>query len=530
MLLGAVALLFIGMSLLSSRVTRKSEAIADQVLADSLLSMQKEKLQVASHSMAVSLARLIEKEESTESKIAILREAIDTIRFESDESGYFFIYQDTTVVALPTKKNLQGKDLAEAKDPGGVYFIKELKDRAIEGGGFVFYQFDKPGVGIVPKLSYAELIPGTEMWIGTGVYIDNIATQQAAFNEVLNEQLLKERIIFFAVSGSVFLFVVLPVSIRIAVSVAKPLELAMKRLHENSGRILGSSTEIANASQTLASGSSEQAASIEETTATVCEIANLSDKNAERAEDAIALMTAANRSIGEVSERIDELHQSMDQISESSAEMQAIIKTIDEIAFQTNILALNAAVEAARAGEAGAGFSVVAEEVRSLAGRSATAARDTAGLIENSVATVGQGTRVMLSARESFAEMRGKTAEVSGILSEIEGYSKEQSSGVREVNLASEQMNQVVQANAAHAEECAASSAQLNKSFRDFGEVISLIEKVVEGAQAGRARADGAGDLDESSGSPVQVAAHGRMDRFASVAEDSWESGDSFLR
>ncbi len=529
-LLGAVAILFVGMSLLSFRITSKSKSIASTVLAESLLDMQKEKLKVACHSMAVSLSRLIEGERSEDAKLAVLRMAIDPIRFEDDESGYYFIYQDTTNVALPPNKSLIGKDLGHLVDSNGVHFVRSLRDQAKAGGGFVSYHFEKPGVGVVPKLSYVEMIPGTDFWMGTGIYVDNIAMQQTALDETFGEGLLKEETVFFAVSGGLFLFVVLPISVLIARSLAKPLEFAMKRLKDSSKCILASSSEIANASDTLASGSSEQAASIEETSASICEIANLSDGNAERAESALGLMQAADRSIGEVSEHIEALHQSMDKIAASSTEMQAIIKTIDEIAFQTNILALNAAVEAARAGEAGAGFSVVAEEVRSLAGRSANAAKDTAGLIENSVSTVGHGSRVMQSARQSFSEMRAKTVEVGEILSEIEVYSKEQSSGIKQVNVASEQMNEVVQSNAAHAQECAAAAVQLDKSFRDFGQIISIIEDVVRGAGAVADEAVPRQQSQAASGARRDSSAEAEGRAWGRAGSGSWELSDSFTR
>ncbi len=523
-LLGAVAVLFIGMAVLSFRVTNESKSIASDVLAENLLKMQKEKLQVATHALAVSLSKSIESLETAEERVDALRAAIDSVRFEDDESGYFFIYQDTTNVALPPNKSLIGKDLGDKTDSNGVYFVREMRDQAKSGGGFVSYHFEKPGLGVVPKLSYSEMISGTDFWLGTGVYIDTIATQREALNRTFGEELFGAEVLFFCVSGGLFLLVVLPASILIARSVTKPLDRAMARLKDSSKKIMSSSKEIAGASETLAAGSSEQAASIEETGASICEIAGLSDKNADRAENALGLMASANLSIGEVSDHIEALHQSMRNISDSSTEMQAIIKTIDQIAFQTNILALNAAVEAARAGAAGAGFSVVAEEVRSLAGRSATAAKDTAGLIENSVSTVGQGTRLMEAARQSFSDMKAKTTEVGEILSEIEGFSKEQSCGVRQVNVATEQMNEVVQSNAAHAQECAAAAAQLDKSFRDFGQIIAMIEQVVDGESRvsqksreskGARVASGSTAGDSSSGAAFDWEDQGRFDSNA---------------
>ncbi|MDQ8204398.1 methyl-accepting chemotaxis protein [Pelagicoccus sp. SDUM812003] len=487
-LLAAVIVLFGAMVGLSMHVTSDSKLIAADILAENLLEQQKSKLQVATHALATVLAKRIEGIENEADRMEALRIAIDDIRFEEDASGYFFIYKGTVNVALPPKKSLVGTDLGDSTDPNGVLFVRELRDQAQAGGGFVSYHFDKPGKGITPKLSYSEMIEGTDLWIGTGVYIDNIAAQTEYLNVTLAEGIKGDQILFFGISGGLFLFLILPVSVMIASSVAKPLEVAMARLQKRAQSILSSSQEISNASDTLASGASEQAASIEETSASICEIASLSERNADCADSAMSVMDEANRSIAQVSGDIRKLHESMARISDSSAQMRAIIKTIDEIAFQTNILALNAAVEAARAGEAGSGFSVVAEEVRSLAGRSAAAARDTANLIENSVSTIDQGNGIMISAKESFAAMQSKAQEVGGYLTQIVGFSKEQSSGVQQINVASGQMNETVQANAAHAQECAASAAQLERSFRDFNEVIALIENAIRGASESSGR------------------------------------------
>lgn len=135
---------------------------------------QKAKVQVASHAMAVAVGKAIAKVDGKEEKVAIIRELVGEILFEEDKSGYFFVYEGTINVAFPVKKELEGKDLGELKDKNNVYVIRELRDRAQGGGGFLEYIWPKPGAGDVPKVSYAEMIPGTEMWLGTGVYIDNI--------------------------------------------------------------------------------------------------------------------------------------------------------------------------------------------------------------------------------------------------------------------------------------------------------------------------------------------------------------------
>ncbi len=139
-----------------------------------MLEEEKAKLQVATHTIAQALGQLLADvpvEAGETARIETVRKAIDTIRFEKDQSGYYFVYQGTTNVALPPNKSVHGKDLAETKDKNGVYFVRELSQRAAAGGGFVEYIFPKPGKGDQPKLAYSEMIPGTRFWIGTGVYI-----------------------------------------------------------------------------------------------------------------------------------------------------------------------------------------------------------------------------------------------------------------------------------------------------------------------------------------------------------------------
>jgi methyl-accepting chemotaxis protein/methyl-accepting chemotaxis protein-1 (serine sensor receptor) len=155
---------------------------------------------------------------------------------------------------------------------------------------------------------------------------------------------------------------------------------------EGAEQITSAASQVASSSQTLAQGASEQAASLEETAASSAEITSMTRKNAENSQAAASVMAEVDQRVSEGNRTLVEMVESMQQITGSSDKISKIIKVIDEIAFQTNILALNAAVEAARAGEAGMGFAVVADEVRNLAQRSAQAAKDTAGLIEESIA------------------------------------------------------------------------------------------------------------------------------------------------
>jgi len=210
--------------------------------------------------------------------------------------------------------------------------------------------------------------------------------------------------------------------------------------------------QIAAASVQLEDGSNNQAASIEETSSSLEEITSMTKQNSDNSDVANSAMVTANDVLGKSIEIMSNLTISMDELSVSSKETQKIVKTIDEIAFQTNLLALNAAVEAARAGEAGAGFSVVAEEVRNLALRSAEAARSTAGLIDNTVNKINIGSELVSKTSSAYKEVESNSAQVGELLQKIAAASREQSQGIAQINSAVATLDTVVQQNAANAE------------------------------------------------------------------------------
>jgi len=250
---------------------------------------------------------------------------------------------------------------------------------------------------------------------------------------------------------------------RFQLAIARPLTRLTTRLAGAADALNSLSRSVTRSSQTVAEGASSQAASLEETSASLEEISSMIKRNADSSTRAKSLANQTRTAADTGAADMQSMTAAMDGIKTASANIGKIIKTIDEIAFQTNILALNAAVEAARAGEAGLGFAVVAEEVRNLAQRSAQAARETAEKIEDSITKSHHGAQISGKVAGSLAEIVGKAREVDVLVAEIAGASHEQSQGLGQVLTAVTQMDGVTQTNAASAEESAAATLEMNR-------------------------------------------------------------------
>jgi methyl-accepting chemotaxis protein/methyl-accepting chemotaxis protein-1 (serine sensor receptor) len=226
-------------------------------------------------------------------------------------------------------------------------------------------------------------------------------------------------------------------------------------------QVAAAASQVAGASQSLAQGASEQAATLEQTSASSQEIATMAQQNTASTRSAAGLVAEAERAVDDAIKKLEQMVAAMMEINDSSSNIAKIIRVIEEIAFQTNILALNAAVEAARAGEAGMGFAVVADEVRNLAQRSAQAARDTAALIEESMARTSNGTARLDEVAAGVGVISEKASKVRQLVEGVNQGSQQQAEGLAQISRAVAEMEQVTQRNAASAEHTAAAAQEL---------------------------------------------------------------------
>ena len=284
-------------------------------------------------------------------------------------------------------------------------------------------------------------------------------------------------LIFSAAAGAILAFLMVR-------SVNGALRRTTAELSAGADQLASAAAQVSSSSQALAQGASEQAASLEETSASSEEIHSVTDKNAAHCRQAAENMSATAEIVGDANRKLEQMVQSMNAINGSSEKISKIIKIIDEIAFQTNILALNAAVEAARAGEAGMGFAVVADEVRNLSQRCAQAAKDTAGLIEESIARSTEGKSNLDQVAEAIKQITASAATVKTLVDEINLSTQEQTRGIEQVSKALSQMEQVTQRNAASAEEGASAGEELAAQAGTLRGIVSKLGELVGGASS----------------------------------------------
>jgi methyl-accepting chemotaxis protein len=263
--------------------------------------------------------------------------------------------------------------------------------------------------------------------------------------------------------------------------VARPLASVMNDLTAASQQVNAAASQILSSSQSLSTGASEQAASLEETSSSLVEIASMTKRSTETAQKVKEASDQTWKAGTAGMEQMQALDTAMGDIKAASDEVAKILKTIDEIAFQTNILALNAAVEAARAGETGAGFAVVAEEVRNLAQRSAIAAKETASKIENSVQRSSRGVQISREVAQRLQAIVDRARQVDEHMAGIAKDSHEQSMGLEQISATVTSMDKVTQGNASTAEESASAAVDLNQQADALVHAVNRLSLLIDG-------------------------------------------------
>ncbi|GBC61768.1 methyl-accepting chemotaxis protein [Desulfonema ishimotonii] len=406
-----------------------------------------------------------------------LRKAIMNVRI--GKSGYVYVLNSKGEYVISKGGEQDGKSIWNEKDPDGNLFIQALvkKALALKAGETAEhrYPWQNPGEP-APRMKQATLLY-FEPWdwiIAASAYDDDLfetERQVAATGRFTNGVIFA--VITVAIGLTCFLWFGL--SGRLTARIKSTVRL----LTGVSAHLTDLSGRLRTSSQALADGASEQAAFLEESSASLEEITAMSAQNADHADQTHYLEKETCQRIGQAGRVMAELTASMTEISEASGETRKIVNTIEEIAFQTNLLALNAAIEAARAGEAGAGFSVVAEEVRNLASRSADAAGNTAALIDNIISRISEGARRVTETAGSFEKVTDASATVAHLVEDIAKASEEQASGIHQISDSIANLSEVTQQNAVGAEkssltaeEVQAQAERLNRTVRELVELV----------------------------------------------------------
>jgi methyl-accepting chemotaxis protein len=509
-----------------------------------MLEDQKAKLQVATHSMALALGHALEGIKDEEQRINLIRKLVDDIRFEEDQSGYYFVYKNTVNVALPPAKNKQGTDLGEAKDKNGVYYVRELMEQANKGGGFVQYVFPKPPSGQdTSKLAFAEMIPGTDMWIGSGIYIDNIEHFVAILNTEMNTQ-VRGSLIRMVLTAGTFFAVIISVILLIAFGIVRGVskvavsftDIAQgegdltRRLEITSNDEIGSLGRgfnlfieklqgiirgvVAN-SQQVEQASNNLALLARDMSVSAGESANRSNAVAAAAEEmnvnlnnVAAAMEESSTNTAMVASAAEEMHATINEIAgnaeqarvisgqavtkaeAASAKMtelghaaQAINKVteaITEISEQTDLLALNATIEAARAGEAGKGFAVVANEIKELAKQTAAATLDIKQQIAGVQGTTGETIQEINEISQVIDQVNDIVATIASAVTQQAAATEEIAKNIEQASVGLQEVNENV----------SQSSVVANSITQDIAQVHHAVSEISTNSDQTRASAE----------------------------------------
>jgi methyl-accepting chemotaxis protein len=498
----AILVLFITMIMFAIHNKNAVKELGIHKAGEVMLEDQKARIQLATHSAALMVESAIAGITDHDQINTTIRKMVDRIIYEKDHSGYYFVYEGTVNVAFPVKKENVGKDLGALADKNGVKVIQSLRDAARGGGGFVEYIWPKPGAGEQPKISYAEMIPGTKMWIGTGVYLDNIAAYQQSMADEMDALVAKRTTFMVIVSGAIFVAII-ALCLFIAFGIVRALkemivsfqdiaegegdltkriqirsrdeiaELAgwfntflgklqamIKKIAQNSVHVDHSSSELAEIANMMSGSASETstradnvAAAAEEMSANLNNVAAAmeeSSTNTSMVATAAEEMTATINEIAQNAEKArgiadQAVHKAnaasgqMDELGKAAMGIGKVVETITEISEQVNLLALNATIEAARAGEAGKGFAVVANEIKELAKQTSAATLE----IKENIEHIQGSTDVTVKGIDEISTVINDVNEIVGTMATAV---EEQSAATQEIAANIAQASQGIQA------------------------------------------------------------------------------------
>jgi methyl-accepting chemotaxis protein len=394
--------------------------------------------------------------------------------------GYFFVVDPDGVLVSHPKHSLKNVfSLTDEKNNEvGDQLRKIAREEMTKGkAGFARYAFD----GVEKFVAYEPLKIGDYSYsVCAGVSVkDSLKLVEDLKKGAADNS--KAALLWVVVAFLALAALGLLAGLALGAALAGPLRRISASMKDESANVQAASLQISSASAAPAEGASRQAAGIEEISASIAQIGAMLKRSADNARGADALSKEADQAAEGGLEAMRLMGGAMARINESAVETSKIAKTIEEIAFQTNLLALNAAVEAARAGDAGRGFAVVAEEVRSLAQRSAQAARETARLIDESKASAKEGVVANEKAHERIASIKESFEKVRALVEDIANGVKEQSAGVDQISKSVVELEGVTQSNAASAEETAASANQLAGNAERLDGVVGSLTELVEG-------------------------------------------------
>jgi methyl-accepting chemotaxis protein len=403
---------------------------------------------------------------------AAAKNALQHARY--DQTNYVWINDlSPKMIMHPSKPQMNGKDLSNYRDPNGVLlFVEGVRLARAHGGGVIHYVWAKPGSSQpLPKVSYVKLYAPWGWVVGSGVWVDDI---EANFNQLRNLALLVTLLLFA---------VTLVLCYRMALSISVPIRQAAGSLLRCTGETSASVAQIASGAHSSAIGFSKQAASLEEASASLGDLTVQIAQNTRGAADMRQLVREVTDLLAGGSSLVDDMNGAIAHIMQSAREVQKIVKTIEGIAFQTNILALNAAVEAAHAGAAGTGFSVVAAEVRLLAQRSTGAAHETSTLILHSLESSALGSEIGARLTSSFSGIVEKAQKLSRGLEHFGDSFRNQSESLGQINAAVSQISQLTQTHAATSEEIDSATQDLRDQTETSRAMADSLFHIVEPAK-----------------------------------------------